>query len=38
MEATVRQLKNHPSICYWTIFNEAWGQFDSAAAFVKVYP
>ena len=19
----------HPSICYWTIFNEAWGQFDS---------
>ena len=29
MEATVRQLKNHPSICYWTIFNEGWGQFDS---------
>ena len=29
MEATVKQLKNHPSICYWTIFNEAWGQFDS---------
>ena len=28
-EATVNQLKNHPSICYWTIFNEAWGQFDS---------
>ena len=28
-EATVKQLKNHPSICYWTIFNEAWGQFDS---------
>ena len=26
---TVMQLKNHPSICYWTIFNEAWGQFDS---------
>ena len=26
---TVTQLKNHPSICYWTIFNEAWGQFDS---------
>jgi len=25
----VMQLKNHPSICYWTIFNEAWGQFDS---------
>ncbi len=25
----VEQLKNHPSICYWTIFNEGWGQFDS---------
>lgn len=29
MEATVNQLKNHPSICCWTIFNEGWGQFDS---------
>ena len=29
MEATVAQLRNHPSICYWTIFNEGWGQFDS---------
>ncbi len=28
-EAIVNQLKNHPSILYWTIFNEAWGQFDS---------
>ena len=27
--AAVTQLKNHPSICCWTIFNEAWGQFDS---------
>ena len=27
--AAVNQLRNHPSICYWTIFNEAWGQFDS---------
>ena len=25
----VNQLKNHPCICYWTIFNEGWGQFDS---------
>ena len=31
MEATVNQLKNHPSIIYWTIFNEGWGQFDSDA-------
>ena len=29
MESTVNQLKNHPCICYWTIFNEGWGQFDS---------
>ena len=29
MEATVAQLRNHPSIVYWTIFNEGWGQFDS---------
>ena len=25
----VNQLKNHPCICYWTIFNEGWGQFDA---------
>ena len=29
MAATVEQLYNHPSIFYWTIFNEGWGQFDS---------
>jgi len=29
MAATVNQLKNHPSILYWTIFNEGWGQFCS---------
>ena len=27
MEETVEQLYNHPSVCYWTIFNEGWGQF-----------
>ena len=26
---TVNQLKNHPSIVLWTIFNEGWGQFDA---------
>lgn len=30
MIQTVDSLKNHPSIVYWTIFNEGWGQFDSA--------
>ncbi len=29
MTRTVSQLYNHPSICYWTIFNEGWGQFES---------
>ena len=27
MEETVALLRHHPSICYWTIFNEGWGQF-----------
>ena len=26
---TVETLKNHPSVVYWTIFNEGWGQFES---------
>ena len=29
MERTVKQLFAHPCICYWTIFNEGWGQFES---------
>ena len=33
MTQTVRALGNHPSICYWTIFNEGWGQFDGDAAY-----
>ena len=33
MAATVEQLKNHPCICYWTIFNEGWGQFDADAVY-----
>ena len=36
MEATVRQLKNHPCICYWTVFNEGWGQFDSETAYRRL--
>ena len=35
MEATVKQLKNHPCILYWTIFNEGWGQFDSEAVYER---
>lgn len=29
MEETLINLYNHPSIVYYTIFNEGWGQFDS---------
>ena len=36
MEATVCQLRNHPCIVYWTIFNEGWGQFDSDAAYDRL--
>ena len=36
MEATVRQLRNHPCICYWTIFNEGWGQFDSTPVYHRL--
>ena len=35
MEDTVKTLYNHPCICYWTIFNEGWGQFDSTATYEK---
>ncbi len=33
MRRTVAQLKSHPCICYWTVFNEGWGQFDSSNAY-----
>ncbi len=36
MEATVRQLGNHPCICYWAVFNEGWGQFDSDRVFEQL--
>ena len=36
MELTVKQLRNHPCILYWTIFNEGWGQFDSEAVYERL--
>ena len=36
MTETVRQLQNHPSIVYWTIFNEGWGQFSGAEMYEKL--
>ena len=37
MRGTVALLCSHPSIVYWTIFNEGWGQFkaDEAYAMLK---
>lgn len=35
MEETMNQLSNHPSIVYWTIFNEGWGQFNSDELYHK---
>lgn len=28
-EQMMRLLHNHPCVCYYTIFNEGWGQFDA---------
>ncbi len=28
-QGMIEQLYNHPSVCYYTIFNEGWGQFDA---------
>ena len=36
--ATVEYLYNHPSVVYYTIFNEGWGQFDSDGQFARLKP
>lgn len=36
MEETVKHLYNHPSVCYWTIFNEGWGQFSADEMYDKL--
>ena len=28
-KATISHLYNHPCVCYYTIFNEGWGQYDA---------
>ncbi len=30
---TVALLQSHPSVCYYTIFNEGWGQYDADRIF-----
>ena len=29
-KGTLELLHNHPCVCYYTLFNEGWGQFDAA--------
>ncbi len=36
MEETVHQLHYFPCICYWTIFNEGWGQFSGTEMYRKL--
>ena len=36
MEQTVLRLQKHPSVCYWTIFNEGWGQFNSQEQYERL--
>ncbi len=33
---TINLLFNHPSVCYYTIFNEGWGQFDAKNIYKKL--
>jgi hypothetical protein len=35
-EEIVRTLYNSPSVVAWTVFNEGWGQFDTAAITAKL--
>ena len=36
MADTVNTLYSHPCICYWTIYNEGWGQIDSQEMYEKM--
>ncbi|MGM9642859.1 MAG: MFS transporter [Eubacteriales bacterium] len=35
-EETVRLLYNHPSVCYYTVFNEGWGQYDADENYIRL--
>ena len=35
-EGMMALLYNHPSVCYYTIFNEGWGQFDADAVYRRL--
>jgi len=33
---TVACLYNHPSVCYYTVFNEGWGQYDADGVYASL--
>ncbi len=33
---TVALLYNHPSVCYYTLFNEGWGQYDTKRLYAQM--
>ncbi len=35
---TIELLYNHPCVCYYTIFNEGWGQFNAANVYKQLKP
>ena len=35
-EQTLRHLHNHPSILYYTLFNEGWGQYDEQRLYERM--
>ena len=35
-EQTISLLYNHPSVCYYTIFNEGWGQFGADENYLRL--
>ena len=37
MERTVQAVSFHPSVCYYTIFNEGWGQFSHSTAYKRLH-
>lgn len=37
-KATIDLLYNHPSVVYYTIFNEGWGQFDADKCYDAIKP
>ncbi len=35
-EGMIKELYNHPSVCYYTIFNEGWGQFEADQCYLNM--